>query len=97
MIDQIKQYIEEVKNFHSTNAAEIEEFRIKFLGKKGILTDLFTQFKSVPNEQKKEFGQVVNELKTLATEKSTTLKNDILNEGHSDSSLDLTKPGEPFL
>ena len=52
MIDQIKQYIEEVKNFHSTNAAEIEEFRIKFLGKKGILTDLFTQFKSVPNEQK---------------------------------------------
>jgi len=53
MIDQIKKYIEEVKNFHSTNASEIEEFRIKFLGKKGILTDLFTQFKSVPNEEKK--------------------------------------------
>jgi Phenylalanyl-tRNA synthetase alpha subunit len=74
MIDQIKQYIEEVKNFHSTNAAEIEEFRIKFLGKKGILNDLFAQFKAVPNEEKKEFGQVVNELKTLATEKATFLK-----------------------
>lgn len=57
---------------------------------------MFTQFKSVPNEQKKEFGQVVNELKTLATEKSTVLKNEISNEGKTDSSLDLTRPGEPF-
>ena len=96
MIDQIKQHIEEVKNFHSTNATEIEEFRIKFLGKKGILTDLFTQFKSVPNELKKEFGQVVNELKTIATEKSTVLKNEISNDGKTDISLDLTRPGEPF-
>lgn len=96
MIDQIKQYIEEVKNFHSTNATEIEEFRIKFLGKKGILTDLFTQFKAVPNELKKEFGQVVNELKTIATEKSTVLKNEISNDGKTDVSLDLTRPGEPF-
>ena len=93
MIDQIKQYIEEVKNFHSTNATEIEEFRIKFLGKKGILTDLFTQFKAVPNELKKEFGQVVNELKTIATEKSTVLKNEISNDGKTDISLDLTRPG----
>ena len=69
---------------------ELENARVKFLGKKGILTDLFTQFKSVPNEQKKEFGQVVNELKTLATEKSTVLKNEISNEGKTDSSLDLT-------
>ena len=96
MIDQIKQYIEEVKNFHSTNPSEIEEFRIKFLGKKGILNDLFAQFKSVPNDQKKEFGQVVNELKTLATEKSTVLKNENSNEGKTDVSLDLTRPGEPF-
>ena len=96
MIDQIKQYIEEVKNFHSTNAAEIEEFRIKFLGKKGILNDLFAQFKAVPNEEKKEFGQVVNELKTLATEKSTVLKNEISSEGTTDAGLDLTRPGEPM-
>ena len=96
MIDQIKQYIEEVKNFHSTNAAEIEEFRIKFLGKKGILNDLFAQFKAVPNEEKKEFGQVVNELKTLATEKATVLKDAISAEGSTDAGLDLTRPGEPF-
>lgn len=96
MIDQIKQYIEEVKNFNSTNAAEIEEFRIKFLGKKGILTDLFTQFKSVPNEQKKEFGQVVNELKTLATDKTIALKEAISTDGNTDAGLDLTRPGEPF-
>ena len=47
-------------------------------------------------QEKKEFGQVVNDLKTLATEKSTVLKNEISNEGKTDSSLDLTRPGEPF-
>ncbi len=96
MIDQIKQYIEEVKNFHSTNPAEIEDFRIKFLGKKGILNDLFTQFKSVPNEQKKEFGQVVNELKSIATDVTTVLKNAVSSDGATNTSLDLTRPGEPF-
>lgn len=75
---------------------KLKNSELNFQEKKGILTDLFTQFKSVPNEQKKEFGQVVNELKTLATEKSTVLKNEISNEGKTDSSLDLTRPGEPF-
>ena len=50
----------------------------------------------MPNELKKEFGQVVNELKTIATEKSTVLKNEISNDGKTDISLDLTRPGEPF-
>lgn len=96
MIDQIKKYIEEANQFTAGNAAEVEEFRIKFLGKKGILNDLFAQFKSVPNEQKKEFGQVVNELKNLVGDKVKTLKDSFESTGASQSNLDLTRPGEAF-
>lgn len=94
MIEQIKQYIEQAKVFEAKSAAEVEEFRIKFLGKKGILNDLFAEFKSVPNEQKKEFGQVVNELKVLVNEKVATLKESFEASNDAKSDLDLTRPGE---
>lgn len=63
MIDNIKNYLDEVQNFVETEKSKIEEFRIRFNGKKGILNDLFAKFKEVPNEQKKEFGQKINTLK----------------------------------
>ena len=94
MIDQIKKYIEEAKSFQAQNAAEVEEFRIKYSGKKGILNDLFAEFKAVPNEQKKEFGQVVNELKTIVNDKVTSLKESFESQGESRSDFDLTRPGE---
>ena len=94
MIDQIKQYIEEVKRFTSKDSKEIEDFRIKFLGKKGILNDLFAYFKTVPNEQKKEFGQTVNQLKNLVTEKVQILKSSLEDSGSNELKLDLTRPGE---
>jgi phenylalanyl-tRNA synthetase alpha chain len=96
MIEQIKKYIEEVNQFTAENPAELEAFRIKFLGKKGILNDLFAQFKSVPNEEKKEFGQVVNQLKNSATEKVQNLQESFSNSSESKSELDLTRPGETF-
>lgn len=96
MIEQIKKYIEEVNQFTAENTTQVEEFRIKFLGKKGILNDLFTQFKSVPNEQKKEFGQVVNQLKDSVAEKVNTLKASFENSNDVKSELDLTRPGEMF-
>lgn len=94
MIDQIKKYIEEVESFTAQNAAEVEAFRIKFLGKKGILNDLFVEFKSVPNEQKKEFGQVVNQLKNAATDKVNSLNESFSGGSEAKSELDLTRPGE---
>lgn len=93
-MDQIKKYIDEAREFKAQNPAELEEFRIKFLGKKGILNDLFARFKEVPNEQKKEFGQVVNELKNIVNEKVATLKESFENIGEIHSKLDLTRPGE---
>ena len=69
MIDKIKEYIGEAQAFSTEKKEELEAFRIKFLGKKGVLNDFFAEFKNVPNDQKKEFGQVINALKTAAEDK----------------------------
>ena len=97
MIDKIKEQISEVNAFTTDNLADVESFRIKYLGKKGILNDFFAQFKNVPNEQKKEFGQTINELKQAATEKVETLK-ETLENSNSDEKVfgDLSRPGNPI-
>ena len=69
MIETIKEHLAEVEKFTSTSQDDIEAFRIKYLGKKGLLNEFFAEFKNVPNGEKKEFGQVINQLKAAATEK----------------------------
>ena len=75
MLEKIDELLVEAANFNSSNKDEIELFRIKFSGKKGILNDIFAQFKDVPNEQKKEFGQKINTLKQAVETKLEELKN----------------------
>ena len=97
MIETIKEHLAEVEKFASTSKDEIENFRIKYLGKKGLLNDFFAEFKNVPNEQKKEFGQVINQLKTTATEKVNSLKAALESQTESSGKYgDLTRPGEPI-
>ncbi|WP_136466491.1 phenylalanine--tRNA ligase subunit alpha [Flagellimonas onchidii] len=97
MIENIKEHLAEVEKFVSTSTAEIEAFRIKYLGKKGLLNTFFAEFKNVPNEQKKEFGQVINQLKNAATEKVNTLKTSLENQADVEGKFgDLTRPGEPI-
>ena len=97
MIDTLKQHIVEVEAFTTDSKDALEAFRIKYLGKKGLLNDFFAEFKNVPNEQKKEFGQTINHLKTAATEKVNSLKAALENKT-SDKAVygDLTRPGEPM-
>ncbi|WP_127140240.1 phenylalanine--tRNA ligase subunit alpha [Flagellimonas marinaquae] len=96
MIDTIKEHIAEVEKFTSNSIDEIEAFRIKYLGKKGLLNSFFAEFKNVPNEQKKEFGMVVNQLKTVAAEKVNALKDTLENQTEASGKYgDLTRPGEP--
>lgn len=97
MIDKIKKHIAEVKAFSAKTTEEVENFRIAYLGKKGLLTSYFSEFKNVPNEQKKEFGQVLNTLKTLAEEKVQILK-DSFSQTEAPQGIygDLTRPGEPI-
>lgn len=95
MINTIEEYLKEVEGFVSQNKDEIEQFRIRFNGKKGILNDLFAKFKEVPNEQKKEFGQKINALKQAVAEKLDQLK-----EANTASEIlvkeDLTRPAFPL-
>ncbi|MBC9794336.1 phenylalanine--tRNA ligase subunit alpha [Sinomicrobium weinanense] len=97
MIDKIKEYITEVEQFTSSDKEEIEAFRIRYLGKKGVLNDFFAAFKSVPNGEKKEFGQAVNHLKNAAQEKVNALKEALESQADQKSIYgDLTRPAEPI-
>ena len=97
MINKIKQHIEEAKAFATEDKTTLEEFRIKYLGSKGLLKDFFAEFKNVPNEQKKEFGQVVNELKNTAEEKVKSIQELLESKTESINLFgDLSRPGNPI-
>lgn len=97
MIEEIKKHIQEVEHTTIENKEQLESFRLKYLAKNGLLNDFFTKFKQVPYEQKKEFGQVINELKKTAETKlkilQETLEDTIQN---SCSKLDITRTAEPL-
>ena len=95
MTETIKAHIEEVKAFQTDNKEQLEAFRIKYLGSKGLLKDFFAEFKNVSNEQKKEFGQVINELKTSAEEKVKNIQDALENKEEAKGIYgDTTRPGE---
>ena len=97
MIDDLKKHIEEVKAFTADNLESIEAFRIKYLGKKGLLNDFFRELKNISKEEKRAFGQAVNELKIAATDKVTSLKEQLQQEkGVENKYGDLTRPGDPI-
>lgn len=74
MLNKVHELKAEVEQFSSKSPQDIEAFRIKVLGSKGLIKGLFDDFKSVPNEQKKAFGKELNELKQLAQQKLEHLK-----------------------
>ena len=95
MIEQIKKYVEEVKNFEAKNIEELEQFKIKFLSKKkGVITKFFAEFKNIPKEEKPEYGKVLNELKTLVETKLKTIRQNLSIKQAQKIDLDLTLPGE---
>ena len=97
MLDQLQKHLDEVALFTAENAAAVEEFRIHYLGKKGVLAALFADFKNIPNEQKKEYGQELNELKESCAEKIEGFKNQDAGQKANKGSLgDLTRPGYPM-
>ncbi len=95
MIEKINVYLEEIKKFDSSNPEEIEAFRIKYLGKKGILNQLFENFKNIPKEEKPEIGKKINELKETAQNKINELKA-IASKDAKKTEYDLTRPGFPY-
>ena len=95
MIKKLEDYISHVKKFSSQDSNEIESFKIEFLGRKGVINDLFSDFKNVPADQKKEYGQKINELKNLTSKKYEDLKLGVKQSSKSITE-DYTKPGFPI-
>jgi phenylalanyl-tRNA synthetase alpha chain len=92
---QIAAYKQEILAFEPATAADLEQYRIKFLGTKGIVKAMFGEMKQVPNDRKKEFGQVLNSFKQLAEERYAqfeTLKDDTAG---ASADTDFTLPAEP--
>ena len=97
MIDKIKEHIVEVEQFTADSKDAVEAFRIKYLGKKGLLNAYFAEFKNVANDQKKEYGQAINTFKQKATDKVNELKTALENTSEEEGIYgDLTRPGEPI-
>ena len=93
MKQRIRQSIENLKQLSANTLEEIEQLRIQYLGKKGVLNDLFAQFKQIPNEEKREMGSLLNELKTAVQSKIDALRETL--EAKADNQInidDLTKP-----
>ena len=95
MIKKLEEHISYINNFDSQDKDEIESFKIKFLGRKGIINELFSDFKNVPADQKKEYGQKINELKNLVSDKCEKLTLGIKTFSKSITE-DYTKPGFPI-
>lgn len=97
MLTRVQELLKEVEHFSATTQEELELFRIRFLGKKGVMNDLFAAFKEVEPAQRKDFGQALNQLKVAAQEKIDTLKSSLeSNQETKPSGLDLTRTPDPI-
>jgi phenylalanyl-tRNA synthetase alpha chain len=97
MQSKITQYTSEIEAFEPKTAEELEAFRIKFLGTKGIIKDLFDEFKAVSTEEKRVLGKVLNQFKQLAEAKFNDNKDNFTSTKQDTGALqDLTLTGEGF-
>jgi phenylalanyl-tRNA synthetase alpha chain len=97
MLDQIHNLIEEIRSFSALSPADINEFRSKYLSKKGKISLLFNEFRSVPQEQKKIIGIKLNEVKKLAQEKLAEIHKTFENKDLTSDYFDFTLPGDPII
>ena len=97
MKEKIEKYLEEVASFSPANLEEVEQFRIKFLGKKGIINDLFAEFKTIPPEQKREVGKILNTLKQTVQNKINELKSSLAEAEQKHFDKDLFLPVDTTL
>lgn len=96
MKEKIANLMAEIDALAINSADEAENLRIKYLSKKGIITALFNDFREVPNEQKREIGQLLNQLRTVATDKIMSAKENFATVNSVDNSLDYTRSSDPI-
>ena len=95
MIDKLDEHFLYIKNFKSQKIDDIESLKIQYLGRKGIINDLFSNFKNVPTDQKKNYGQKINDLKVLVQNKYDELISRT-SKTQKKNYEDYSKPGFPI-
>ena len=96
MKQKIEQLHQVVNSWNATSNEELEAIRIKYLSKKGEISELFNQFREVPNEQKREIGQLLNQLRDTAQNRLNELKANLEAQRQEADKLDLTRTAEPI-
>ena len=96
MKQKIEQLHQVVNSWNATSNEELEAIRIKYLSKKGEISELFNQFREVPNEQKREIGQLLNQLRDTAQNRLNELKAVLEAQRQEADKLDLTRTAEPI-
>jgi phenylalanyl-tRNA synthetase alpha chain len=96
MLEKIKNLLGEIVSVKINTPSDLELFRLKYLSKKGIITDLFEEFRDIPAEHKREVGQKLNELKQSAQDRFDTLKKELISGEDSSGENDLTRPAFPY-
>ncbi len=94
MKEKVEQLKAEIDAFAIDSAEALEKFRIAFLGSKGAVKGLFAELKEVPNEAKREAGQLVNGLRQFAQDKMDAQKEALSGAQESGGSIDVTRPGD---
>jgi len=95
--EEIEQLLQKIEDLKAQKLQDVEDIRVKLLGKKGEITKMFDEFRSVLPAEKKEFGQKLNLLKTKAAEKIEALRENCENGQIAGcSKFDFTKPGDKF-
>ena len=97
LLQQLEQYKQEIAAAEAKTPEAVEDFRIKYLGTKGLLKTVMGEMKNVPNERKKEFGQILNEFKQFVENKYETLKEATVESSSALANIDLSLPGDPVL
>jgi phenylalanyl-tRNA synthetase alpha chain len=90
----INKILADIDQFVISDTKSLEDFRIQFLGSKGIVKNMFGELKAVPNEEKREVGQLLNNLRLHAETKLASFKEQLETVSSTDSSLDLSRPGD---
>jgi phenylalanyl-tRNA synthetase alpha chain len=93
MRETIIRITEEINAYIISDTESQESFRLKYLSKKGVISDLFEQFKTISPEEKRELGQKLNQLKQLASEKYNSVKDTFTSFDKTSKQDDLTRPG----
>src|SRR5450432_4069538 len=96
LLEKLDSYRKEIIGTELHGADAAEEYRIRFLGTRGIVKNLFQEMKQVPAEKKKEFGQILNEFKQLAESKYDGVKPNAQRPTPNANQMDWSLPGDPI-